>query len=162
MQFTVLIFLKMECSRWNTSSIYCSPKQLNNSIEVQSIITMGNTGTYGLHVEVERIATTEKNNSKCLPSKHSKVLDKYSFGVGQSTYLNFEEGGRVKVSDQLNHNRVNLLKIAFVKEEVNISEPENNLLSFFQKSAFHKKYSKIYSVVSSTAPVGSFSLSMKS
>lgn len=65
------------------------------------------------------------------------------------------EGGRVKVSDQLNHTRTNLMKIAFLQDSVQISEPELHLLSFFRDSAplHHRLYSKVYLVVPTTDPV---------
>jgi len=122
---------------------------------------MGNSGSYGLQVDVQRVAVNNKENSRALANKNSKVIDSYSFGVSQSctvrltlAYLNFAEGSRIKISDQLNHTRINLLKIAFVKDSVQISEPEMNLLSFFQpKSSDQKRYSKVYNVVSSSSPV---------
>ena len=59
----------------------------------------------------------------------------------------------MKVSDQLNHTRINLMKIAFVKDNVQIGEPEINLLSFFEKTDEQKKYSKIYLIAPSSEPV---------
>lgn len=57
------------------------------------------------------------------------------------------------MSDQLNHTKTNLLKIAFVEDIVNFTEPELSLLSFFEKTEQQKKYSKIYLVAPSVEPV---------
>lgn len=121
---------------------------------------MGNSGSYGLQIDVQKVALAEPGNPRALASKQDKIIDSYSFGISSSgsdysspAYLNMGESGRVKVSDQLNHTRVNLLKIAFVKDMVHIGEPELNLLSFFEKTDEQKKYSKIYMVASSAEPV---------
>ena len=123
---------------------------------------MGNNGSFGLQVEIEKIAMPADSRPKSLASKLGKVIDSYSFGLGQSSkllltsaYLNYAEGSRIKVSDQLNHMRTNLLKIVFVNDHVQVIEPEINLLSFFQKTTDSKKYNKIYSVVPSVQPVRS-------
>jgi hypothetical protein len=121
---------------------------------------MGNSGSYGLQIDVQKVSMADSPDPRALAKKHDKVIDSYSFGISSSgrldyyeAYLNLNEGGRVKVSDQLNHTRTNLLKIAFVKDIVNISDPEVNLLSFFEKTDQQRKYSKVYMVAPSVEPV---------
>jgi hypothetical protein len=95
---------------------------------------------------------TDGDQPRALAKKQDKVIDSYSFGISSSAYLNMCEGGRVKVSDQLNHTRINLMKIAFVQDSVQIGEPEVTLLSFFEKTEEQKKYSKIYMIAPSSEP----------
>lgn len=46
------------------------------------------------------------------------------------------------------------MKIAFVQDQVHISEPEINLLNFFKESEDQKAYTKLYTVVPCNQPVG--------
>ena len=82
-----------------------------------------------------------------LADKRAPVIESYSFGLSSSSYLNYREGGRIKISDQLNHHRANLMKIVFAAESVQVIEPEVDLLSFFQKD--DGKYGRIYNIVPS-------------
>lgn len=45
---------------------------------------MGNSGSYGVHIDVQRLALENENDPKALAHKNAKVLDSYSFGVQQS------------------------------------------------------------------------------
>ena len=45
---------------------------------------MGNSGSYGVHIDVQRLALANSDDSKALANKNAKVLDSYSFGVQQS------------------------------------------------------------------------------
>ena len=46
------------------------------------------------------------------------------------------------------------MKIAFVQDQVHITEPEINLLNFFKESEEQKAYTKLYTVVPTSDPVG--------
>jgi hypothetical protein len=48
---------------------------------------MGNNGSFGLQVEVERVAMPDGCGPKALASRNGKVVEAYSFGVGQSSSL---------------------------------------------------------------------------
>lgn len=45
------------------------------------------------------------------------------------------------------------MKIAFVQDQVHITEPEINLLNFFKESEEQKAYTKLYTVVPQNEPV---------
>ena len=107
---------------------------------------MGNSGANALQVEVQKVQMPHGSGRLDLASKSAAVTDSYSFGVSSSSYLNYREGGRIKMSDQLNHHRANLMKIAFVGGSAQVIEPEVELLSFFQKDG--GKYGRIYNIIS--------------
>lgn len=108
---------------------------------------MGNSGTNALQVDVQKVQMPPVFGSNHLADKRAPVIESYSFGLSSSSYLNYREGGRIKISDQLNHHRANLMKIVFAGETVQVIEPEVELLSFFQKG--DGKYGRIYNIVPS-------------
>lgn len=108
---------------------------------------MGNSGANGLQVEVQKVAMPASSELFQLADKRSPIVDSYAYGLTTSSYLNYREGGRIKVSDQLNHHRANLMKVVFVGDSVQVIEPEVDLLSFFQKEDC--KYGRIYTIVQS-------------
>lgn len=48
---------------------------------------MGNNGSFGLQVEVEKVAMPADSGPKSLANRQGRVIESYSFGVGQSSSL---------------------------------------------------------------------------
>ena len=48
---------------------------------------MGNNGSFGLQVEVQKVEMPANSGPKSLANRLGKVADSYSFGVGQSSSL---------------------------------------------------------------------------
>ena len=45
---------------------------------------MGNSGSYGLQIEVQKLALTDEGNNRAIAKKQDKVIDSYSFGISSS------------------------------------------------------------------------------
>ena len=50
---------------------------------------MGNTGSYGLQVDIQKIEIPPNSPPKSLANKNGKVLDSYTFGLSQSSIRHF-------------------------------------------------------------------------
>lgn len=48
---------------------------------------MGNSGSYGLQIEVQKLAMTESDHPRAIANKQDKVVDTYSFGISSSGKL---------------------------------------------------------------------------
>ena len=45
---------------------------------------MGNSGSYGLQIDVQKLAITDDGNPNAVAKKQDKVIDTYSFGISSS------------------------------------------------------------------------------
>lgn len=45
---------------------------------------MGNSGSYGLQIDVQRVAMDDTHDPRAVAQKKNKVMDSYSFGISSS------------------------------------------------------------------------------
>lgn len=48
---------------------------------------MGNSGSYGLQIDVQKVAMAESPDRRAIAKKQDKVIDSYSFGISSSGML---------------------------------------------------------------------------